>query len=1119
MHMAFRLRIAFFLGFMVPFSLYPQVFEKGMVLVKNYSPIENGFGAWNYAIARDHRGVMYFGNNDDGVLEYDGVSWRKIFVPKGIVWSLASDSEGRIYVGSEGDFGMLVPDASGKLKYRSLLPLVPDSARFFSSVYNIFCHEGNVYFSSTEYLFTWSGKAISVYAFPRNLNSYWSFLVNGKIYHGSISRGLLFFDGKEFIPSPGGEIFSSVPVQAVLPYRNDFLVVFSSQGGRLYNPVTGQVNDFLSRETAMWLKGTSIYNAVSLPDGGFAVGTIEKGVIIIDQNGRMVNHIDKSRRLQDDGVTALYAGNESTSGQGLWVTLSSGISCAQIYSPIRILGEEQGIEGEITDVVKFNGTVYIAAGRKVYYLRGENTPEATFIPISGISSPWSFCRVRDMNGKKDYLLVATDYGVFEITGPGKSVSLEKTFKVPAFKARGLFNSTNNQGIVYVCGPDGLNILQRLPSGWKFAGTFHQIKGIETRTAIDDENGNVWIGTYANGIIRINISGKDTLVRHYGLEDGLPTLRDDNVFIVNGRLVFATPSGVYRYNGVDDKIVPDTVMGREWSDGSKGVFNFSRIGPREYLAICVQGSQAWVEKLLFTGNNQKPRVIEAPFRPLTRRMMYSAYRDSDSIIWIGVGNELYTIDERVPFRYDAPFKTLIRNITIGKDSLLFGGYFSRISSDTSSFLPLLQQEKGIIPEIRFADNSVQFEYSSSFYDKPEETRYSYFLEGYRDYWSAWSPESKVFFSNLSPGHYIFRVKARNVYGTEGEEASFAFIILPPWYRTIFAYIMYVVLAVLLVWGIVKYNTRRLQLEKIRLEGIVQERTAEILKQKKEIENQRDQIAAQKKDITDSIVYASRIQQAVLPTDKILSEQVPEHFILFKPRDIVSGDFYWITQKGKRTYIVAADCTGHGVPGAFMSMLGMSFLNEIVLKSDINEPAQILNELREHVITQLRQTGEENETKDGMDLSLVIIDRERNVIQFSGANNPMYVVRPLTEEEKKNPVPEAQLPRGTVRNENYELMQVDADRMPIGISAYLDKPFSQAELPLVSGYALYLLSDGYEDQFGGPQGKKFLSRAFKRLLLQIQDKPMEEQKMILDRTIEEWKGDLDQVDDILVIGFRL
>jgi len=1119
MHMAFSLRIAFFLGFMVPFSLYPQVFEKGMVLVKNYSPIENGFGAWNYAIARDHRGVMYFGNNDDGVLEYDGVSWRKIFVPKGIVWSLASDSEGRIYVGSEGDFGMLVPDASGKLKYRSLLPLVPDSARFFSSVYNIFCHEGNVYFSSTEYLFTWSGKAISVYAFPRNLNSYWSFLVNGKIYHGSISRGLLVFDGNEFIPSPGGEIFSSVPVQAVLPYRNDFLVVFSSQGGRLYNPVTGQVNDFLSRETAMWLKGTSIYNAVSLPDGGFAVGTIEKGVIIIDQNGRMVNHIDKSRRLQDDGVTALYAGNESTSGQGLWVTLSSGISCAQIYSPIRILGEEQGIEGEITDVVKFNGTVYIAAGRKVYYLKGENTLDAAFIPISGISSPWSFCRVRDLDGKKDYLLVATDYGVYEITGPGKSVSLEKTFNVPAFKARGLFNSTNNQGIVYVCGPDGLNILQRLPSGWKFAGTFHQVKGIETRTAIDDENGNVWIGTYANGIIRINISGKDTLVRHYGLEDGLPTLRDDNVFIVNGRLVFATPSGVYRYNGVDDKIVPDTVMGREWSDGSKGVFNFSRIGPREYLAICVQGSQAWVEKLLFTGNNQKPRVIEAPFRPLTRRMMYSAYRDSDSVIWIGVGNELYTIDERVPFRYDAPFKTLIRNITIGKDSLLFGGYFSRISSDTSSFLPLLQQEKGIIPEIRFADNSVQFEYSSSFYDKPEETRYSYFLEGYRDYWSAWSPESKVFFSNLSPGHYIFRVKARNVYGTEGEEASFAFIILPPWYRTIFAYIMYVVLAVLLVWGIVKYNTRRLQLEKIRLEGIVQERTAEILKQKKEIENQRDQIAAQKKDITDSIVYASRIQQAVLPTDKILSEQVPEHFILFKPRDIVSGDFYWITQKGKRTYIVAADCTGHGVPGAFMSMLGMSFLNEIVLKSDINEPAQILNELREHVITQLRQTGEENETKDGMDLSLVIIDRERNVIQFSGANNPMYVVRPLTEEEKKNPVPEAQLPRGTVRNENYELLQVDADRMPIGISAYLDKPFSQAELPLVSGYALYLLSDGYEDQFGGPQGKKFLSRAFKRLLLQIQDKPMEEQKMILDRTIEEWKGDLDQVDDILVIGFRL
>jgi hypothetical protein len=287
---------------------------------------------------------MYFGNNDDGVLEFDGVSWRKISVPKGIVWSLASDSEGRIYVGSEGDFGMLVPDASGKLQYRSFLPFVTDSAKLFSSVYNIFCHRGNVYFSSSEYLFTWTGKTVSVYAFPRNLNSYWSFLASGKIYHGSISRGLLVFDGKDFIPAPGGEGFVSNPVQAVLPYRNDLLVVFSSQGVRLYNTITGQINDFLSRETASWLKGTNIYNAISLPGGRYAIGTIEKGVIIIDQSGRMVNRIDKSRRLQDDGVTSLYAGDTTATGQGLWLPFSSGISYAQIFSPIRILGEEQGIE-------------------------------------------------------------------------------------------------------------------------------------------------------------------------------------------------------------------------------------------------------------------------------------------------------------------------------------------------------------------------------------------------------------------------------------------------------------------------------------------------------------------------------------------------------------------------------------------------------------------------------------------------------------------------------------------------------------------------------------------------------------------------------------------------------
>ena len=268
-----------------------------------------------------------------------------------------------------------------------------------------------------------------------------------------------------------------------------------------------------------------------------------------------------------------------------------------------------------------------------------------------------------------------------------------------------------------------------------------------------------------------------------------------------------------------------------------------------------------------------------------------------------------------------------------------------------------------------------------------------------------------------------------------------------------------------------------------------------KQKKEIEYQHDQISRQKQSITDSIHYAKRIQTALLPPDEIVNNLLPEYFILYEPRDIVSGDYYWISQKEEKVILVAADCTGHGVPGAFMSMLGISFLNEIVnkeieLKSDV-----ILNELRNYVITSLRQTGQTGESKDGMDISLTIIDFAKNELQFSGAYNPLYIIK------------------------NSELNQIKADKMPIGISDKFHIPFSSHLIKLEKGDTFYMFSDGYVDQFGGPKGKNFMSKAFKKLLLEIQNESMSEQEKILNDTLCSWKGNNEQIDDILVVGFTI
>ncbi len=340
-----------------------------------------------------------------------------------------------------------------------------------------------------------------------------------------------------------------------------------------------------------------------------------------------------------------------------------------------------------------------------------------------------------------------------------------------------------------------------------------------------------------------------------------------------------------------------------------------------------------------------------------------------------------------------------------------------------------------------------------------------------------------------------VKAKNIYGFESEITSYEFTIKPPWYRTLLAYFIYVIAAIFVIYVIVKIYTRRFELEKIRLEQIVKERTEEVVKQKDELEIQRDEIADKNRSITDSIEYAKRIQNAVLPSQELAQEILPEHFILFRPRDIVSGDFYWMTKKGNKIVVIAADCTGHGVPGAFMSMLGVSFLNEIVNRHQVTSADVILNSLRTDIKKTMGQKGKEGEAKDGMDIALCIIDLEEMKMQYAGAYNPLYLYR------------------------NNELIEYKADRMPIGIYVKEKESFTNNLIDLQKGDVFYIASDGYQDQFGGEDGQKFKTKNYKELLLEIHQKPMAEQREILDKTIDEWRGEWEQVDDIIIVGIRV
>jgi serine phosphatase RsbU (regulator of sigma subunit) len=275
--------------------------------------------------------------------------------------------------------------------------------------------------------------------------------------------------------------------------------------------------------------------------------------------------------------------------------------------------------------------------------------------------------------------------------------------------------------------------------------------------------------------------------------------------------------------------------------------------------------------------------------------------------------------------------------------------------------------------------------------------------------------------------------------------------------------------------------------------------EVEAQRDLLETQRDVVVLQKDEIIDSINYAKRIQSAMLPPEIYITELLNENFILYKPRDIISGDFYWIKQVKEYIILAAADCTGHGVPGALMSMLGISYLNEIAQRREITQANQILNELRKQIKFSLRQHGKPDEAKDGIDMALCVLDLKNMRMQYAGANSPLYLIRDV--------------------EDISELKEIKADRMPIGYYQGKDKTFTNHDIQLEIGDTFYIFSDGYIDQKGGKDNKKFMSKNFKNLLLEIHDQPMYDQKDILDKTLSDWMGRNSQIDDILVIGVRV
>ncbi len=388
-----------------------------------------------------------------------------------------------------------------------------------------------------------------------------------------------------------------------------------------------------------------------------------------------------------------------------------------------------------------------------------------------------------------------------------------------------------------------------------------------------------------------------------------------------------------------------------------------------------------------------------------------------------------------------------------------------------------------------DYVFSFEFAALDYTKFEKNLYEYKMEGFDDKWINIGNRRFVSYTNLPPGNYIFKVKASNndkVWNEKG--LSVNILVKPPFWKTKGFYALEILFTIFLVYSIIMYRIRKLQRDKKILEDKVTERTKEVELQKEEIIRQRD-------EITDSIFYAKHIQTAVSPSKEFIDNILDDYFILDLAKGIVSGDFYWISENDEKIIVAVADCTGHGVPGAFMSMMGILFLNKIVNEENIIKPNEILDSLKNNVISSLHQNGNTRETSDGMDISLITIDKQNNFLEYTGANNSIYLIR------------------------NNEFTEIYPDKMPIGIYHETDKKFSYQKIEIQSGDMIYLYTDGYIDQFGGEKEKKYMFNKFREILLSIHNYPLEYQKEKLETEHKEWKKNNEQVDDILIMGIKI
>ncbi len=1030
---------------------------------------------------------VYFGN-DTEILSFNGITWEIIqcdekklgekkskIVSKTKVSKLFTSKNGNIFVGRSDNFGVLEYSKNGKVIYQPLM-----TANFeneIGRICNIFEFEEAIYFVGKSKIFKYKNKKITTIKtidFENHVCLSASKVDGGtliafKSIDPSIeSRKYLYFDEK-----------LETSTEVITPENNSLKFIDGSffmnnayflftEKGEAYKFIKRNKKIIFEKEEHKFpalLKDLTL-NQVKLFNNLIYISSKESGLIILDNNGKIFRKFDLNDGMENIHVIDFFHDQENN----LWLTLDNGIHFFETSSPLTLLNKNEGLVSSINKIEFIGNKDYVANGTSIYESYIEDYHKK-FREISIVDEQtWDLLTVKTSFGNKT--IAIGNSGIYELNF--KTNKIDTIAKEYAWT---IHQNPNNKDEIFVGLDNSLAKLSLTKKGWEYKELIVDTDG-EIRKLTVHKNKLIF-GVKDIGVYVFDLNTKTYYLAKNKFNKKLTTPYFIETF--QDVVYVGMTTGLYYLDPQFKKLIPfKEVNGKFVGNKNLQIHRVINIDNKKlFLATHnekneVKFEHGWLEK---RGNkwtwNPEPFAL---FNINKSGLAYDIRQKSKNEIWLGLGQEIYIFNESQNNNLSRTFTLSFDNISINNKIEIY---------DPRKANPL--------NDLEYKNNTLKFVFHANSFMGMNHMKYRFKLDNYTDEWSEWSTLNFVDFKKISEGTYKLKIQAKNMYGFESEILEYDFRILPPWYRSWWAFTLYFITFIFLIYLTIQLSIRRIKNQNIKLEATVKERTSEIATQNQQLEIQKEEIEQKTKDIVDSIVYAKRIQETILPTKERLNSFFNEHFVFYRPKDIVSGDFYWARKKGNLAIFSALDCTGHGVPGALVSIVGNAALLRCVNEHKLTEPSEILDKLRDIVVRSFDATGQ-SDVKDGMDMSLCTLDLDTLKLKFSGANNECFIIR------------------------DKELIELKPDKQPIGKFSHAT-PFTQREIQLQKGDCVYQYTDGFVDQFGGERGKKLKSRPFKDFINIISHLSMEEQHEKIKNFFDSWIENYEQVDDVCVFGIKV